>query len=141
MRTTITICLLAALLLGGLIARAADDGEEGAIAGKWEGRVLFTNGWAGRVIVTFEKTGKADTYRGKWVLAMLDEDGSSESRGEVEATRAADGSLKARLVKSGEAIVLDGRIGSADPHAKAAFFGTFAVAGDRGVFMLYRYAR
>ncbi len=145
----IVLAATAALGLGALggptPAVALDDAPPDAAdpTGTWEGKVLFANGWEGRVTLTLEAAVDG-RHAGRYSFTLLDEEGPGRPRGgAVAVTATADGTITARLVDAdGQlgATMMSGRLGAAGSHATAAIWGDFQMAKDRGVVIVWRYA-
>ena len=127
------------LLLCALLGFSPAQGEDASparfdLAGRLEGKVLYTNGTEARIEVAFERTPNLAVYAGRYTLTLITEDSPEVRSGKVEATVEGD-VLRATFDRH----AAQGKLAEAGSHAKFALYGTFADPG--GVFMLYRYGR
>lgn len=134
-RSLRVLSVVASLLLCLPLLRA-QEGPAASLAGTWEGRVVFTNGWEGRATLHLGEADATGSYAGSYALELQDEEGPTKAKpGNAELKlegadvlgRAGGGSFR-------------GRLGAAGTHAEASLHGTFTDgAGHEGVFVLWRY--
>ena len=138
MRSDVVRALLAGLLLTATAALAQDPAPDAGLAGAWEGQVQFVDGRRARVRLDLTGADRPDTYRGRYALSELDEEGAGTPRVvQVSATLERDGRLAVTLPNGR---TFRGEVADAMPHAELCFYGAFADAvGGRGVFTLWRY--
>ena len=127
------------------------------IRGRWEGKLLDASGVD--ALVALDLDGEGDDVKGEFSAGFLPERrdacggeyGPLQTVGAVHGRVTEDGRLQLRseMDVAGEPVVVtfDAGSGDPDPHARAAFYGTFAVEeGYRtltlqgGTVVLWRYA-